>query len=171
VIVCDISESVRFAARFLLILVHAMQEAFSRTRTFVFVSDLGETTELFERHPVERAVDLAYGGAVIRVASNSDYGHALGVLDARFAGAIDRRTLVVFVGDARTNYLDPNVAALARARRRAHRVLWLNPEPRSSWGFGDSVMLDYLPYCQEGLTVHDLDTLRKAVDRVQVHAR
>ena len=171
VLVCDISESVRFAARFLLILAHAMQAAFSRTRTFVFVSELGETTELFDRHPVERAIDLAYAGAAIRVASNSDYGRALGILDDRFARAVDRRSIVVFLGDARSNYLDPNVEALRSIRGRAHRVLWLNPEPRSSWGFGDSVMPSYLPLCHEALTVHNLETLSLAVDRIQMHSR
>ncbi len=166
VLACDISESVRFSARFLLILVHAIQEAFARTRTFVFVSDLGETTELFERHPVERAIELAYGGAAINVASNSDYGRALGVLDGRYRDAVDRRTLVVILGDGRTNYLDPNAPALRRVARRARRVIWLNPEPRPSWGFGDSAMDSYLPSVDEALAVHDLDSLRVSVDRI-----
>ena len=166
VLLCDVSESVRFAARFLLILVHAVQDAFTRTRTFVFVSDLGESTDLFSRHPVEEAIDLAYGGAVIRVASNSDYGRALGTFDDDFARAVDRRTTVVILGDGRTNYLDPRADALQSVQRRAARVLWLNPEPRSSWGFGDSAMDAYLPHVDEAHTVHNLDTLRIAVERL-----
>lgn len=166
VLVCDISESVRFAARFLLILAHALQAAFTRTRSFVFVSDLGETTELFQRHPVEQGIELAYGGAVIQVASNSDYGRAFGVLDDRYGDAVDRRTLLVVLGDGRTNYLDPNERAFSRLARRAERVLWLHPEPRASWGFGDSAMGTYLPRVDEALTVHNLETLRAAVERV-----
>lgn len=166
VLMCDISDSVRFAARFLLLLIYAVQEVFERTRTFVFVRDVGETTVLFERYPVDRAISLAYEGAVINVASNSDYGAAFGRFAREHLHAIDRRTTFVILGDGRTNHLDPNAAALARIARQARRVLWLNPEPRRSWGFGDSAMPAWLPRCDEALSVHNLDTLRAAVDRL-----
>jgi len=165
-VVCDVSDSVRFAARFLLSLTWAVQEVFTRTRTFAFVSDLGETTHLFDRHRVEQAIELVYGGAAVSVASGSDYGKALGVFESRFADAVDARTTVVIVGDGRTNYLDPNVDALRTVARKAARVLWLNPEPASSWGFGDSAMEQYLPHVDEALPVSNLDTLRVAVDRI-----
>ena len=52
-------DSVRAASRFMLEFVHASQELFSGTRSFVFVSDVGETTELFAaadpRRPRSRA--------------------------------------------------------------------------------------------------------------------
>jgi uncharacterized protein with von Willebrand factor type A (vWA) domain len=165
-VLCDVSDSVRFAARFLLTLTWAVQEVFTRTRTFAFVSDLGETTHLFDRHRVEEAIELVFGGAAVSVASGSDYGKALGVFTSRFMSAVDPRTTVVIVGDGRTNYLDPNVDALRRVANRANRVLWLNPEPAASWGFGDSAMERYLPLVDEALPVHDLDTLRVAVDRI-----
>ncbi len=38
--ICDVSESVRAASLFMLELVHAAQELFSGTRSFVFVSEL-----------------------------------------------------------------------------------------------------------------------------------
>lgn len=40
------------------------------------------------------------------------------------------------------------------------------PEPRSSWGFGDSAMDAYLPHVDEAHTVHNLETLRRAVERL-----
>jgi uncharacterized protein with von Willebrand factor type A (vWA) domain len=166
VVLCDISDSVRFSVRFLLMLTWAVQEVFRRTRTFAFVSELGETTELFEKHSVERATELVYAGAALRVTAGSDYGTALGLFDARFHDAVDKKTTVVIVGDARTNYLDPNTSALERIARRSARLLWLNPEPRSSWGFGDSEMDHYLPHIDEALPVSDLGTLRAAVDRL-----
>ncbi len=165
-VLCDVSDSVRFAARFLLSLTWAVQDAFTRTRTFAFVSDLGETTHLFDHHRVEEAIELVYGGAAVSVASGSDYGKALGVFTSRHFDAVDPRTTVVIVGDGRTNYLDPNVEALKRVNARAARILWLNPEPPASWGFGDSAMERYLPLVDEALPVHDLDSLRAAVDRI-----
>ncbi len=165
-VLCDVSDSVRFAARFLLTLTWAMQESFTRTRTFAFVSDLGETTHLMDRHRVEEAIELVYAGAAVSVASGSDYGKALGVFESRFMSAVDPRTTVVIVGDGRTNYLDPNVDALRTIARRAARVLWLNPEPRASWGFGDSAMERYLPLVDEALPVADLASLQVAVDAI-----
>ena len=82
-LLCDLSDSVRSAARFLLVLVHGVQEVFARTRSFVFVSDLAETTELFATNPPERAIALAYGGSVVSVAANSHYGAAFAQLLAR----------------------------------------------------------------------------------------
>ena len=76
ILLCDVSDSVRRAARFMLEFVYAAQELFDRTRSFVFVSELGETTQLFEREPV--AVALAHAGGVGRhVRDNSNYGRAL----------------------------------------------------------------------------------------------
>jgi len=166
VILCDVSDSVRVAARFLLVFVFAVQEIFSATRTFVFVSDVGETTDVFKAHPVGRAIQIAYGGGVVNVAANSNYGRALGEFGDRFPAAVDRRTTVLVIGDARTNYHEPNERALSRLRTRAGRILWFNPEPRGAWGFGDSVMDVYAPHCHEVRTVHDLATLREAVDRL-----
>jgi len=166
VLLCDVSDSVRTAARFLLVFVHAVQEVFARTRSFVFVSDLGETTELFATHPPERAIALAYGGSVISVAANSNYGSAFGQFVDRHRDALDARTTVVVIGDGRNNFNDPNTAALRELKRRAGRVLWLNPEPPGAWGFGDSAMKLYEPLTDESHSVHDLASLRLAVDRL-----
>ena len=48
VVLCDVSDSVRTAARFMLEFVYAVQELFERTRSFVFVGELGEVTHLFD---------------------------------------------------------------------------------------------------------------------------
>lgn len=164
VLLCDVSDSVRSVARFLLLFVYAVQEVFAKTRTFVFVSDLGETTDLFKEHETERAIQLAYGGTVIGVAANSNYGRAFQMFDDRYRDAVDHHTTVVIIGDGRNNYNDPNQIALAAIHRRAKSVLWLNPESPGAWGFGDSAMRIYEPHTTRVMTVHNLETLRAAVD-------
>ena len=104
VLLCDVSDSVRTVARFMLELTYAAQELFERTRSFVFVSELGETTELFRRAPVSLALGEAYGGSVISVADNSNYGRVLRAFEARHLREIDRRTTVVILGDGRTSW-------------------------------------------------------------------
>jgi uncharacterized protein with von Willebrand factor type A (vWA) domain len=147
VLLCDISDSVRAAARFLLEFTYVAQEMFARTRSFVFVSDLGETTELFAREPVAAAVARAWGGGVVSTSDNSNYGRALHAFDAHHARDLDRRTTVVVLGDGRTNYFDPAAEVLARVRERSRALYWVCPEPRSQWGQGDSAMAVYEPAC------------------------
>src|SRR5438105_12310957 len=76
VVLCDISDSVRHVSRFMLQFAYTLQELFSQVRSFVFVSDLAECTDLFRKHELGKAVDLAYGGGVVNVYANSNFGRA-----------------------------------------------------------------------------------------------
>ncbi|MEO8877591.1 MAG: VWA domain-containing protein [Polyangiaceae bacterium] len=142
-LLCDVSDSVRAAARFMLEFVYFAHELFDKTRSFVFVSDIKETTELFERETVEVALARAYGGSVVPVQNNSNYGRVLRTFEENFGRDIDRRATVVILGDGRTNYHADATDSLARIRERASSVIWLCPEPRQSWSFGDSAMARY----------------------------
>jgi uncharacterized protein len=166
VVLCDISDSVRAVARFFLHLVYALQERWQRIDTFAFVADIGELTDLFARTEVHRAVELALGGAVVSPWASSDYGHALEQFHARYAGRVGSRTTVIVLGDARSNYQPPRAALLADLRRRARRVLWLNPEPSGAWGWGDSAMAAYAAHCDRVFTVWNLASLRVAVEEI-----
>ncbi len=147
IILCDVSDSVRAAAGFLLEFTYAAQELFDRARTFVFVSDLGETTQLFEREPVRVAIERAWRGDVVRAGENSNYGRVLRAFEARHLRELDRATTVVVLGDGRTNYHDASPEVLGRIRARCRSLVWLCPEPRGSWGTGDSAMPRYAPQC------------------------
>jgi hypothetical protein len=155
VVLCDVSDSMRAVARFMLELAYATQELFERTRTFVFVSEIGETTELFAREPIGAALAQAYGGAVVSVAANSNYGRVLRAFRERYLGAVDRRTTVVILGDGRTNYHDAAADVLDDVRARARALLWLSPEGRAGWAVGDSAMSAYAPRCTRVLEVRN----------------
>jgi uncharacterized protein with von Willebrand factor type A (vWA) domain len=141
VLLCDVSESVRTASLFLLELVSAAQELFSGTRSFVFVSEVAEVTELFSSSRVDSALGRILGGDVVSLAHNSNYGRAFATFEAEVGRTIDRRTTVVILGDGRTNYLPSGADVVERLRDRARAVLWLTPEGPASWGSGDSAML------------------------------
>jgi uncharacterized protein with von Willebrand factor type A (vWA) domain len=161
VLLCDVSDSVRSVARFLLELTYASQELFDRTRTFVFVSELGETTRLFAEQPIETALARAYAGGVVPVTHNSNYGRMLHAFEERVLPDIDRRTTVVILGDGRTNYQNHAADVLDAVRARARAVVWLCPEPRAAWATGDSAMPRYAPKCTRVLEVRcarDLET-------------
>jgi uncharacterized protein with von Willebrand factor type A (vWA) domain len=170
VVLCDVSDSVRAAAGFLLEFTYAAQELFERTRTFVFVSELGETTRLFEREPVRVAIDRAWRGGVVGAGENSNYGRALRAFEDRHLRELDRATTVVILGDGRTNYHDASPEVLGRIRARCRALLWLCPEPRGSWAVGDSAMPRYAPRCTavyEVSCARDLeDAARRLVSQV-----
>lgn len=166
VVLCDISESVRGAARFLLEFSYLAQSLFEDARSFVFVSELGETTRLFREKPIASALAEAFGGRVVSVASNSSYGRVLKSFVASHLDAVDRRTTVVVLGDGRTNYLDDGAPELARIAGRARTVLWLCPEPRAAWAQGDSAMERYAKHCAAVLEVRSASELELALRRV-----
>jgi uncharacterized protein with von Willebrand factor type A (vWA) domain len=162
----DVSLSVRAAARFTLQLVHGLQSMASTVRSFAFVSDLVEITDLFDEHPLEEALGLVMAGlpagGVLDVDADSDYGAALGEFLEDHGGAITRRTTVIILGDGRGNGKDPNFGAIAEISRRARELIWLTPEPRYSWQLGSCDLPAYAGYCDRVHVVRDL----AALDRV-----
>ncbi|MDI1447095.1 VWA domain-containing protein [Polyangium sp. 6x1] len=143
VLLCDVSDSVRLASRFMLELVAASQELFAETRSFVFVSDVGETTDLFRRKSPEAALAAIESGRVVDRTRNSNYGRALVAFEEQLGRGVDRRTTVVILGDGRTNFLPEEVSVVERLVRCAGSVLWICPEPPATWGTGDSAMPRY----------------------------
>ena len=159
VVLCDVSDSVRNVSRLMLHFVYSLQTLYARVRSFVFVSDLGEVTDLFKKLEIGEAVELATAGKVINLSANSNYGRALQMFHSTWLGAVTRRTTVVIIGDGRSNYNPPQAWVLGEIKRRARRLLWLCPEDRASWGFGDSEMLLYAKMCHRVEPVKSLDEL------------
>jgi len=161
VVLCDVSDSVRNVSRLMLQFVYTLQELYSRVRSFVFVSDIGEVTHLFKKTDVSTAIDLATAGRVINLSANSNYGHALKLFRDTWLGSITRRTTVIVIGDGRTNYNPPNAWALGELKRKCRRLIWLCPEEQHSWGFGDSEMPLYARHCHRVESVRSLDDLAR----------
>ena len=67
-----------------------------------------------------------------------NYGHALNAFQRNHLSSVSRRTSVIVIGDGRSNYNPPNVHVLDEIKRRCKRLLWLCPEDKAAWGFGDA---------------------------------
>jgi hypothetical protein len=165
-VLCDVSDSVRAASLFMLEFAHAAQDLFSGTRSFVFVSELGETTRLFADQPVTAALGQVYGGGVVDTGHNSNYGRVLRAFEERVGGAVDRRTTIVILGDGRTNYFADEAEVIRRLRERARAVLWLCPEGQGTWGTGDSAMLRYAAAATKVLVARTAKELEVAAREV-----
>jgi len=164
--ICDVSDSVRNASRFMLQLVWSLQECFSRVRSYVFVSEIAEVTQGFNNFPVERAIEWALKGAPVDYHCRSDFGYAF----SRFANteldSLDKKTTILMLGDARNNYNDPQAWALRLIRERVKGIIWLNPEGQWGWGIGDSVMPLYAPSCDIVRECRTIGQLGEVVDNL-----
>jgi len=170
VVLADVSLSVRATSRFTLNLVHGLQDMFTQVRSFVFVAQIAETTELFRDHASEKALGLIFGGDVVDTAANSDYGRVFGDFIAEHASSVTRRTTVVVLGDGRNNTKDPNLAAFEEITRRARETVWLTPEPRYSWGLGSCDLPAYAEFCDRVRVVRDLTGLERAANEFAAEA-
>jgi uncharacterized protein with von Willebrand factor type A (vWA) domain len=165
-ILCDVSDSVRNASRFMLQFVYSLQDLYSRVRSFVFVADIGEVTEHFRTNDIKEALDVALRGDIINVYAHSDFGRSFRSFVGDHIGAVNKRTTVIVLGDARNNYNLPHDWCLRDIRQRAKRVIWLNPESRNTWGFGDSEMERYAIHCDLVEECRNLNQLYRVIDQL-----
>jgi uncharacterized protein with von Willebrand factor type A (vWA) domain len=127
VLVCDISGSMAPYARMLLQYLHACVTARRRVEAFAFGTRLTRiTAELAGRDP-DRALDRA-SAAVLDIAGGTRIGAALAELNRAHGRRLGRGSLVVILSDG-WDRGDPDLLAaeMARLRRTAHRLVWLNP--------------------------------------------
>lgn len=168
IVVADISGSVAAFARFTLHLVYALSSQFSKVRSFVFIDGIDEVTHLFQgEEDIGRAVHRVNTEAdVIWVDGHSDYGHAFEVFWNNWGNEINPKTTVIFLGDARNNYHVTNSWVVKEARKKARHVFWLNPEPKSYWDTGDSVISEYGNHCDGVFECRNLRQLERFVDHL-----
>ena len=168
VVVADISGSVAAFARFTLHLVHAIAGQFSKVRSFVFIDGIDEVTHLFEGvEDIGEAVHRVNTEAdVVWVDGHSDYGHAFEVFWQRWGKDIGPKTTVLVLGDARNNYHASQSWVMKEVERRARHLYWLNPEPRSYWDTGDSIVGEYGVHCDGVYECRNLRQLEKFVEQL-----
>ncbi|MBN2223175.1 MAG: VWA domain-containing protein [Deltaproteobacteria bacterium] len=168
VTICDVSRSVWNASRFMLNLLYSLQDQFDRVRSFVFVSDLGEVTKIFGRYENNEALKRLVSEAGINFYSYTDYGEVLLRFYHDYLDAVNRRTTVIIIGDARNNYMAHNAWVLEKVKKRARKIYWLNPEPERWWGSGDSDMDEFIPYISEARECRNLKQLARFIEDLVV---
>ncbi|AVH24749.1 vWA domain-containing protein [Nocardia cyriacigeorgica] len=153
VLLCDVSGSVAGFSNFTLLLVSALREQFSRVRIFAFVDQTDEVTRFFDaRTQLDEAMKRVFTEAeVAGFDGHSDYGSALSGFATKWPDAVTSRSSLLILGDARTNYRDPDLETLRELVQVAKHAHWLNPEPRTQWGSGDSAADKY----QQVIEMHE----------------
>jgi uncharacterized protein len=167
-VIADISGSVAAFARFTLHLVYALNSQFSKVRSFVFIDGIDEVTPYFEG--VEDITDAIHRvnteADVIWVDGHSDYGHAFETFYERWGKEISPKTSVILLGDARNNYHAAQAWVVGEMQKKARHVYWLNPEPKSYWDTGDSIVSEYAIHCDGTFECRNLKQLERFVEHL-----
>jgi uncharacterized protein with von Willebrand factor type A (vWA) domain len=124
-VLVDVSLSVRATSRFTLQVVHGLQSLVSQVRSWAFVADVVETTDLLAEHQLEEAFGLVVAGlpagGVLDVDADSDYGRVFTTFLEEHGTALTRRTTLLVLGDGRGNGHDPGLGAFEEITRRSGR--------------------------------------------------
>jgi hypothetical protein len=127
VLVCDVSGSMAPYARMLLQYMHACVAARRRVEAFAFGTRLTRITYELAGRDHDRALDRA-AAAVTDFSGGTRIGAALAELNRAHGRRLGRGAVVVILSDG-WDRGDPEQLELemARLRRAAHRLVWLNP--------------------------------------------
>ena len=166
VTLCDLSGSVWAAGRFMLNLLYSLQECFDKVSSFVFVDQLTDVTKTFEEHEISEAIRLVMADENIHYHAPTDYGETLRNFKKNHMELLTRKTTLIIVGDARSNYMNPEDTILGQMRDRCRRVIWLNPEPENLWGTGDSEMMTYATHCHEVRACRNVNQLISFIEEL-----
>jgi uncharacterized protein with von Willebrand factor type A (vWA) domain len=168
IVVADISGSVAAFARFTLMLVYAISNQFSKVRAFVFIDGIDEVTDYFKKtEDIGEAIHRINTEAdVIWVDGHSDYGHAFEVFWDKWGKEIGPKSTVMLLGDARNNYHASQSWVIKEMRAKARHVYWLNPEPKSYWNTGDSIVGEYGTFTDGVYECRNLRQLEAFVEKL-----
>jgi uncharacterized protein with von Willebrand factor type A (vWA) domain len=160
VLLCDVSGSMDLYSRFLLQFLFALQSVFGRVETFAFSTRLTRITEHLKarsyRQVLRRLAEVRDWSGGTRI------GESLAQFNREWPMLVDRRTIAIILSDG-WDTGDPEVLAseLLRIKRRAARVIWLNPllgnpsyEPLTRG------MVAALPLVDHFAAAHNLASLR-----------
>jgi uncharacterized protein with von Willebrand factor type A (vWA) domain len=151
------------AAQFLLTFLYSLNDVVDHLDAYAFSGRLIPVNDILDDNGVE--------GAILKVLQTigfqqTDYGKALEDFVENHIDKVDRHTTVIFLGDGRSNFADPRLDLMHLIQQRARAVIWLNPEPESYWGQGDSVMYRYERFTHVAKQCNTLGQLERIIEDV-----
>jgi hypothetical protein len=166
VLLCDVSGSMDLYSRFLLQFLFAMQNVFGRVETFTFSTRLTRVTEHLRgrsyRQVLRRLQEVRDWSGGTRI------GESIAQFNRDWSHLVDRWTIVVVLSDG-WDTGEPALLAgeLLRIKRRAGRLIWLNPLlGNASYEPLTRGMAAALPLVDDFAPAHNLAALRALAGRL-----
>ncbi len=160
VLLVDASRSMSlYSYRFLRFASGALR-AFPGSEAFIFHTRLVRVTDALQEESPERMQEklaLVSSGW----SGGTRIGESLDAFNRQYGETVRRRSVVVILSDGlETGSLDEFTTALAELRRRAGRLIWLNPlMARAGYAPEARAMKAALPYLDRFVPAHSLESL------------
>jgi uncharacterized protein with von Willebrand factor type A (vWA) domain len=167
VVLCDISGSMHRYTRMLLHFVHALARNQGSRRVPVHTLLFGTRLTNVSRHLRERDVDIAVErvrGAVEDWAGGTRIGASLTEFNLRWSRRLlgQNASVLLITDGLDRDKVDELRDAMARLKRSAHQLIWLNPLLRyDKFEAKPAGIRAMLPYVDAHLPVHNLDSLEQ----------
>jgi hypothetical protein len=166
VMLCDVSQSMQAQATAYLHLMRALALV-ADAEVFAFATTLTRLTTVLAHRSTEVAMDQATTKVVDRFGGTRIASNLQTLLGSHHGGAV-RGAIVIVASDGwDSDSPEQLAAAMARLRRRAHRVIWINPRA-SAPGFQPRVatMAAALPYCDQLLPADNFQSLARVIAEI-----
>ena len=161
VVICDVSGSMDMYSRLLLQFVYGLQNSFAKVESFVFATSLARITGDLKSKTYKRALDRLAAN-VRGWSGGTRIGASLAMFNEQWLRRVDKRTVIIILSDGwDTGEPEKLAAPLALLKKRAGRVIWLNPLLGSA-GYEPVTrgMQAALPFINVFAPAHDLASLR-----------
>ena len=166
VMLCDVSQSMQAQASAYFHLMRVLAVA-ADAEVFAFATSLTRLTAVLAHQSAAVAIELATDRVTDRFGGTLIATNVRALLSSHHGGAV--RGAIVIVGSDGWDGDSPEAlaAAMARLRRRAHRVIWMNPRA-SAPDFEPRVagMAAALPYCDRLLPADTFRALQRVITEI-----
>ena len=127
VMICDVSGSMDLYSQLLLQFAHGLQNSFARVETFVFSTKLERITGHLRKNSYKHALERL-GSNVRGWSGGTLIGASVAAFNSGWRKLVDKRVVVIILSDGwDTGEAEELSAALDALRRRAGKLIWLNP--------------------------------------------
>jgi uncharacterized protein with von Willebrand factor type A (vWA) domain len=160
VVICDVSGSMDLYSRLLIQFAYALQNSLARVETFVFSTYLIRISGELKNKAYERALESL--GETRGWSGGTLIGSSLAEFNSGWPAMVDKRTIVIILSDGwDTGEPEELAGALTVLKRRAGRLIWLNPLLGSP-GYQPLArgMQAALPHIDVFAPLHNLQSLR-----------
>jgi hypothetical protein len=166
VMLCDVSQSMQaYSTAYL----HLMRAAVIATdaEVFAFATTLTRLTPVLSHRSVEEAIEQASRAVTDRFGGTRIASNVQALLRSRH-GSTTRGAIVIIASDGWDGDEPAELAAgMARLRRRAHRVIWMNPRAAApQYAPLVGAMAAALPYCDELVSAHTLRAMADVLNAI-----
>jgi len=79
---------------------------------------------------------------------------------------VDNNTIVMVLGDARNNRNPSRNQTVKQIQSQCKRLFWLNPDIKTKWNQGDSMVAQYEPYCDGVYETRSLEQLEHTLQKI-----